>query len=125
MSASASSFDLIGVGAPIMDMVAPVPESFLAHMRGEKGGMVIVDADEMQQLVAKLPAPPALTTGGSAANTIFNATRLGLKAAFVGKLGGDDLAQTYRARFAKAGVATDRFKVGTLPNARCLILTTP
>jgi len=118
-------FDLIGVGAPIMDMVAAVPESFLAHVRGEKGGMVIVDADEIARLVALLPAAPVLTTGGSAANTIFNATRLGLRTAFVGKLGGDDIAQTYRARFAAAGVATDRFKESPLPNARCLILTTP
>ena len=125
MTASPVEFDLIGVGAPIMDAVAAVPESFLAQVRGEKGGMVIVDADEMAQLVAKLPAPPALTTGGSAANTIFNATRLGLRTAFVGKLGGDELARTYRARFAAAGVATDRFKTSPLPNARCLILTTP
>ena len=108
-----------------MDSVAAVPESFLAHVRGEKGGMVIVDADEMARLVALLPSPPALTPGGSAANTIFNATRLGLRTAFVGKLGGDDIAQTYRARFASAGVAVDRFKTSALPNARCLILTTP
>ncbi|MEY2881970.1 MAG: hypothetical protein RLZZ15_4350 [Verrucomicrobiota bacterium] len=125
MSDSTPSFDLIGVGAPIMDLVAQVPESFLAHVRGEKGGMVIVEADEIAALVAQLPAPPAQTTGGSAANTTFNATRLGLRTAFVGKLGGDAMAAAYRARFAGAGVATDRFKTSPLPNARCLILTTP
>ncbi|MSU25226.1 MAG: adenosine kinase [Opitutus sp.] len=125
MPASPHPFDLIGVGAPIMDLVATVPESFLAHVRGDKGGMVIVEADAMAQMVAKLPSPPRQTPGGSAANTIFNATRLGLRTAFVGKLGGDDLARTYRSRFAAAGVNTDRFKHGDLPNARCLILTTP
>ena len=125
MPDSRVEFDLIGVGAPIMDMVASVPESFLAHVRGEKGGMVIVDAEEIARLVALLPVPPVLTTGGSAANTIFNATRLGLRTAFVGKLGGDEIAQTYRARFASAGVAIGRFKTSPLPNARCLILTTP
>ena len=72
MPDSRVEFDLIGVGAPIMDMVAAVPESFLAHVRGEKGGMVIVDAEEIARLVALLPVPPVLTTGGSAANTIFN-----------------------------------------------------
>jgi sugar/nucleoside kinase (ribokinase family) len=125
MAPSVPFLDLIGVGAPIMDIVAPVPDSFLAHTAGEKGGMVMVDAVEMARLVALLPAEPTLTPGGSAANTTFNATRLGLRTAFVGKLGGDELARLYRARFAGAGVGTGRFKQSDLPNARCLILTTP
>jgi sugar/nucleoside kinase (ribokinase family) len=120
------TFDLIGVGAPIMDIVAPVPDSFLIHVPGDKGGMVMVEAPEMERIVAKLPAPPLLTPGGSAANTTFNATRLGLRTAFVGKLGGDELARIYRDRFAQAGVHTGRFKHHPeLPNARCLALTTP
>jgi sugar/nucleoside kinase (ribokinase family) len=123
--ASSLTFDLIGVGAPVVDIVAAVPESFLAHVPGEKGGMVMVDAPVITGLVAKLPSPPAFTPGGSAANTIFNATRLGLRTAFIGKLGGDDLSRLYLERFASAGVATDRFKRSELPNARSLILTTP
>jgi sugar/nucleoside kinase (ribokinase family) len=120
-----SSLDLIGVGAPIMDLVASVPESFLAHAGGEKGGMVMVNAAEIARLVALLPAPPSITTGGSAANTTFNVNRLGLRTAFVGKLGGDELAHTYLTRFSDAGIDPARFKQGTQPNARCLILTTP
>lgn len=122
---SPASFDLVGVGAPVMDVVAQVPESFLAHAGGEKGGMVMVDAQEISRLIAKLPAPPVLTPGGSAANTVFNAARLGLRTTFVGKLGGDELARVYRDRFARAGVDTARYKHSPLPNARCLILTTP
>jgi len=120
-----SKIDLIGVGAPIMDLVASVPENFLAHAGGEKGGMVMVDADEIARLVTLLPSPPSVTPGGSAANTTFNANRLGLHTAFVGKLGNDELARAYRTRFAGAGVDASRFKQGELPNARCLILTTP
>jgi sugar/nucleoside kinase (ribokinase family) len=108
-----------------MDLVASVPDSFLAEAGGEKGGMVMVDAIEMARLTGKLTRPPALTNGGSAANTTNNAARLGLRTAFVGKLGNDALADDYRARFAAAAVGTDRFKRGPLPNACCLILTTP
>lgn len=125
MPSPASSFDLIGVGSPIMDLLAPVPESFLATVRGEKGGMVLVDNDEMQDLVSRLPAAPASTTGGSAANAIFNATRLGLRSTFLGKLGNDDFARTYRERFAAAGVDGSRFKQAELANGRCLALVTP
>lgn len=120
-----SAFDLIGVGAPIMDLVATVPESFLAHTAGEKGGSVNVAPEEIARLIALLPSPPAPTPGGSAANTTFNAARLGLRTTFIGKLGGDDTARAYRARFASGGVDTQRFKHSPLPNARCLIFTTP
>ena len=125
MANSSYLFDLVGVGAPIMDTVATVPDSFLANTGGEKGGMVMVDATEMARLVALLPTPATQTPGGSAANTTFNATRLGLRTTFVGKLGGDDIARAYRERFAHAGVDVARYKHSTLPNARCLILTTP
>jgi len=122
---ASTKIDLIGVGAPIMDLVASVPENFLVHAGGAKGGMVMVNADEMAHLVNLLPSPPAITPGGSAANTTFNANRLGLSTAFVGKLGNDELARVYETRFATAGVATNCFKHGALANACCLILTTP
>ncbi|MCX6955982.1 MAG: adenosine kinase [Verrucomicrobia bacterium] len=121
---SSVQFDLVGVGAPIMDLVATVPESFLAHA-GEKGGSVNIPPDELVRLIGLLPAAPTPMPGGSAANTTFNAARLGLTTTFVGKLGGDETARAYAAHFAAIGVDTRRYKHSTLPNARCLILTTP
>lgn len=121
----ASSFDLIGVGSPIMDLLARVPDAFLTHVRGDKGGMVLVDHDEMERIVARLDGAPAYSTGGSAANATFNATRLGLKGTFLGKLGNDELARVYRNIFETAGVDGARFKQGTSSNARCLALVTP
>ncbi|HVU25766.1 MAG TPA: adenosine kinase [Opitutus sp.] len=119
------SFDLIGVGSPIMDLLAPVPDSFLAHAGGEKGGMVLVDHDEMHRLLARLEIAPGLSTGGSAANATFNAARLGLRTTFLGKLGNDDIAASYRAQFTAAGIDASHFKHADLPNARSLILVTP
>jgi sugar/nucleoside kinase (ribokinase family) len=121
-----SRFDLIGVGSPIMDLLAPVPDTFLAaHVQGEKGGMVLVDADEMQRMVSELDEAPATSTGGSAANATLGATRLGLRTTFLGKLGNDDVARLYRSRFEALGVDGSRFKRAELPNARSLILVTP
>jgi len=125
MPSSNSRFDLVGVGSPIMDLLAPVPETFLQHVRGDKGGMVLVDHDEMHRILSLLEIAPAYSTGGSAANATFNAARLGLRASFLGKLGNDELAETYRQSFAAAGVDITRFKSGALPNARSLILVTP
>ncbi len=125
MSTGSKTIDLIGVGSPIMDLLALVPDAFLARVSGAKGGMVLVDAMEMERILALLDGEPACTTGGSAANTTLNAARLGLATTFLGKLGNDRLAQAYRRRFAAAGVDPSRFKQAALPNARCLALVTP
>jgi sugar/nucleoside kinase (ribokinase family) len=122
---TASPIELLGVGSPIMDLLAPVPDAFLAHVPGEKGGMVLVDTAEMHRILSLLEIAPAYSTGGSAANAAFNAARLGLRTSFLGKLGNDELAESYRRAFAAAGVDATRFKRGDLPNARCLALVTP
>lgn len=120
-----SQIDLLGVGSPIMDLLAPVPDAFLANVPGEKGGMVLVDHEEMHRILSLLEIAPAYATGGSAANATYNAARLGLRTSFLGKLGNDALAESYRNAFAQAGVDASRFKRGDLPNARCLALVTP
>ena len=125
MNFAAATFELIGVGSPIMDLLAPVPDAFLAQVAGAKGGMVLVDPPEMQRILSLLDHAPVCTTGGSAANATLNATRLGLRTTFLGKLGNDGLADTYRRRFEAAGVDSGRFKRAELPNARCLALVTP
>jgi len=121
-----SSFELIGVGSPIMDLLARVPDTFLEqNVSGDKGGMVLVDHDEMQRILTCLDGEPAYSTGGSAANATYNASRLGLRTTFLGKLGNDRLSTIYRHAFERAGVNPSRFKHAEQANARCLALVTP
>ncbi len=121
-----SAFDLIGVGSPIMDVVARVPDDFLRrHVAGDKGGMVLVDDAEMGRIISLLESEPAYSTGGSAANATYNAARLGLRTTFLGKLGHDALADRYRRAFESAGVHGGRFKTAPTNNARSLIMVTP
>ena len=87
--------------------------------------MVLVDHEEMHRILSLLEIVPAYSTGGSAANAAFNAARLGLRTTFLGKLGNDALADSYRTSFEATGVDGSRFKRGALPNARCLALVTP
>ncbi|GAB5558963.1 MAG: adenosine kinase [Synoicihabitans sp.] len=120
------SIDLIGVGSPIMDLLATVSFEFLRdHVAGEQGGMVLVDDAEMSAILAKLGESTITSTGGSAANATLNATRLGLRTTYLGKLGNCEIAATYRQRFTELGIDPSRFKIGDVPNARSLILTTP
>jgi sugar/nucleoside kinase (ribokinase family) len=123
---SSPTFDLIGVGNPIMDVLAHVNDDFLRqHVSGDKGGMVLVDDQDMAALIAKLDVQFAVTPGGSAANAVLGATQLGLKTTFLGKIGADQTAVDYRANFTAAGGDGSRFKHATLPNGRCLSLVTP
>ena len=120
------SFELIGIGNPIMDLLAHVDDAFLrAHVAGAKGGMVLVDDQDIAALVAKLSTQLAVTPGGSAANAVLGATKLGLRTTFLGKIGGDVTASDYRTNFTAAGGDGSRFKHAALPNGRCLSLVTP
>ncbi len=125
MSTPSPSIELAGIGSPIMDLSARVPDAFLSNISGEKGGMVLVDDAEMERILSLLAESPSLTTGGSAANATFNATRLGLRTAFIGKVGNDAIAAAYVDRFKAVGVDVSRFKHGAAANARCLALVTP
>ncbi len=121
-----SRFDLIGVGNPVMDLLAHVSESFLsAHVAGDKGGMVLVDDDDIAQLLKKIGGQIAVTPGGSAANAIISAARLGLATTYLGKIGSDITAGHYFKHFVAAGGDGSRFKRAMLPNGRCLSLVTP
>lgn len=123
---ASSAFELIGIGNPIMDLLAHVQDSFLTtHVSGEKGGMVLVDDHDIAALVTKLGSNYAVTPGGSAANAVLGATKLGLKTTFLGKIGGDITARDYAANFTAAGGDGSRFKHATLPNGRCLSMVTP
>ena len=119
------TFDLIGVGNPIMDLLAHVDDAFLAtHVAGDKGGMVLVDHADIAALVQKIGGQVAMMPGGSAANATLGAARLGLRTTYLGKIGGDVTAGHYFENFTAAGGDGSRFKRATLPNGRCLSLVT-
>lgn len=118
-------YDLVGVGSPIIDVLARVDDAFLATVGGEKGGMVLTDSDHIGRWMAQLPGPYAEAAGGSAGNTVFAATRLGLRTSFVGKTGNDSGGAFYRERFERLGGDAKRFKTGNIANGRCLSLITP
>ncbi len=120
------TFDLIGIGNPIMDLLAHVDDGFLAaHVAGEKGGMVLVDDTDIATLLGQVGSQLAMVAGGSAANAILGAARLGLRTTFLGKIGADVTADHYFRNFTAAGGDGSRFKRANLPHGRCLSLVTP
>jgi sugar/nucleoside kinase (ribokinase family) len=116
---------IIGIGSPIVDTIARVDEPFIEQIDGDKGGMVLVDAPTITALIGSLPSAALATPGGSAGNTLFALARMGASTSFLGKIGNCSEGQFYRDCFNKLGGDSTRFKVGDIPNGRCLSLVTP
>ena len=93
-----------------MDLLAHVDDAFLqTHVAGDKGGMVLVDDDDIAALVRKADVDIAMIPGGSAANTTLGATWLGLRTTYLGKIGGDITADHYLENFKATGGDGSRF----------------
>lgn len=123
---SQSAIELLGVGNPIMDILAHVEDSFLKqHVAGDKGGMVLVDDADIANLLHRIGDRVAMMPGGAAANTTLGAQKLGLRTSYLGKIGGDITAEHYFENFIATGGDGSRFKRASLPNGRCLSLVTP
>jgi len=117
---------VIGVGSPIVDLLAEIPEAHLQVVGGEKGGMELVDHAAMLGHIEALPSATRTAPGGSAANTIFAMAQFDQPSAFLGKLGEDDHAALYHHEFARRGGDTSRFKRNHgAPTAVCLSFITP
>jgi len=122
---SQKMIDLIGVGSPILDILARVDDEFLKeNVSGAKGGMELVDSASIGQMIAKIVGPLVQAPGGSAANAVVGAQRLGLRTSFLGKVGNDATASFYTQGFQSIGSNTSRFKIGETANGRCLSLVT-
>ncbi len=126
MTSGDSKARILGVGSPMMDLLARVPEGFLDAVPGAKGGMEWVKPEEMDALIARLPEPPREAPGGSAANTICALGRLGLPVALLGKMGRDKAGEAYKRAFQELGGSDACFKyTGERATGRCLSLITP
>ena len=116
---------IIGIGSPVVDAIATVEDDFLAQAGGEKGGMELVDTQTIDSLLEKIGGSPTVSPGGSAGNTLFALAKLGATASFLGKTGNCETGAFYRNRFSELGGDSSRFKIGEVPNARCLSMVTP
>ena len=125
----ASTYEVLGIGNAIMDVIAPVSDADLTLMDITKGGMTLVDQDRALELHGKFAASganPRDIAGGSAANTLVGIANLDVKAAYIGKVANDDLGARFASGMVDAGVHYDTPPLqGGEASARCLIAVTP
>ena len=122
------TFDVIGIGNAIMDVLASVDDGLLTGLGVQKGIMQLVERDRSEALTHALGAHMTrLVPGGSVANTLDGLGRLGLRTAFIGRVADDDLGRAYARETEAAGCSFVNPPVSgaALPTSRSIILVTP
>ncbi|MBN8901577.1 MAG: adenosine kinase [Rhodospirillales bacterium 69-11] len=122
---TAPTYDILGIGNAIVDVVARADDQFLSRHDMHKGAMILVDAAAAEGIYAAMP-PGLESSGGSAGNTCAVAAALGSRVAYIGKVADDQLGRVFRHDIQAIGVHFPTAPLlGGAPTARCLILVTP
>lgn len=121
-----NSYDVIGIGNAIVDVIAAAPDLFLDQMGIEKGIMQLIERDRAEMLYAAM-SQRTETPGGSVANTIAGLGSLGLKTAFIGKVKNDALGRFYAQGMQEAGTAFPNPPAADAkaPTSRSMIFVSP
>ena len=122
---TASRYDVLGIGNAIVDVIARAEDDFLVAQGMHKGGMALIDEARAATIYAAM-GPATESSGGSAANTIVGVASFGARAAFIGKVKGDELGKAFAHDIRAARVAFDVTPANGGPStARCYIMVTP
>lgn len=96
---------ILGLGNALTDILLQVSDDDLRELNLPKGSMSLISmeqADAIQTRFANVRR--RMVAGGSASNTITTIAQLGGKAAFIGKIGNDEVGDFYRADMLKNGI---------------------
>lgn len=120
-----TNLDVLALGNAIVDVLAPVDDTFLVAHGLRKGAMQLVDEARALALYDAMGAT-TIVSGGSAANTVAGLASFGAKTAFIGKVRDDEAGRAFTHDIRAVGVtfATPAATEGP-STARCLVLVTP
>jgi sugar/nucleoside kinase (ribokinase family) len=120
------TYNLVGIGNAVVDVISHSDDAFLDNMGIEKGIMQLIEQDRAEQLYGAM-GDRLQTPGGAVANTVAGVGALGLKTAFIGRVNDDGLGRFYADAMTDNGIdfvnppVTD----GDQPTSRCMIFVTP
>ena len=121
------TFQVVGIGNAMVDVIAHADEAFLAEAGVQKGIMQLIDMPRAIDLYSRI-GPSQEISGGSAANTIAGVAHLGGRTAYVGKVKDDQLgaifAHDLRAQGAVYETPLAAAEAGQ-ETGRCIIIVTP
>ena len=122
---AAKTYDVVGIGNAIVDIIARCDDAFLSKRDLDKGFMRLIDADDAASLYEEM-GPATERSGGSVANSIAGLASFGASCGFIGRVAADQFGGIFRHDIRSLGIEyTTEPAVDGQPTARCLILVTP
>jgi len=107
-----------------MDLLVEEEDHFITRMGSEKGGMTLVELSSIEHALTGTRAKLKTVPGGSACNTMVGIGNLGGRARMIGRLGADELGNSFLEGLVKAGV-DHRIRHSEMATGRVLSVVTP
>lgn len=117
-------YDVLGIGAPIIDQILQVSEEYLATLPEKKGGMQLTHSDNIRQIIKDSKSKETAFPGGSCSNVIRGLANFGHKCALMGKIGNDELGGNFIKGLKELGIIP-LYSKDLEPTAQALCLVTP
>lgn len=119
-----AKYDVFGVGNALVDIQTQVDDAFVEELGFEKGIMTLVDDEKQGSVLLQLRGKTFhRCAGGSAANTIAAVADFGGSAAYVGKIGNDEVGEFFLKDMRDLGITID-VQPADVPTGTCAVLIT-
>ena len=119
-----ASYEVLGIGAPLIDHVIRIDNGYLHSIKAEKGSMEAVEYRKFRQIIQHAKSEVTVRAGGSCSNTIKGLARLGHVCALLGKIGEDDVGEVFIKSLQRAQVKSLLLRTST-PTGQLACLVSP
>ena len=116
---------IYGIGNPLIDIIINAKDNDLNNLGLDKGVMHLVDEKRQKDILSYFSKlKPIYHPGGSAPNTLFACSALGIPSLITGKIGNDEFGALYIKQTQKFGVIPALVQ-GQGPTGSSIIIVTP
>lgn len=115
---------ITGIGNTLVDVLINETDQFLEELGKAKGGMTLVEYEEIETILSRTRKTPSIVPGGAACNTIVGVANLGGESCFIGCRGDDDHGRIFEKELLQCSVKPI-MSIGTSPTGNALSVVTP
>ena len=118
-------YDVVGIGYPLLDKVVEVNDNFILKNGLMRNNMNLVNIEKSKKIISMLDNNLVTNSaGGSVPNTLASVCSLGGRSLFIGMIGNDVNAITYKKLVQEVGI-TPGFKSCNEIQGTSIIMVTP
>jgi sugar/nucleoside kinase (ribokinase family) len=118
---------ILGIGNALVDILVVLEDDFLiSQLKLPRGSRQVIDRSLSTKIIDLMKNKDCtLVSGGSAANSIYGLSKLGIYAGYIGKVGDDRYGNFFESDCLQNGVHTLLIKSSDSPSGFCISLVSP